>query len=157
MTIWQKIIVGALTGILWLAAVVAKHFFADIDIGLFVASCAGVIGALGIHGMATGGSGSAQGGFASVRLLAVIAAIALGLSLLGGCAAVKGYEAIAQDGVKQANDNALQVWAVAGCAMPYSAILRNPQVIPALQTLCTSGQGDPTKLLAPAAAASGAK
>lgn len=59
---------------------------------------------------------------------------------LTGCAslnsAVNAYGAVAVGDARAANDTAIGVWMVAGCAMPLSAILRNPQIIPAVRALC---------------------
>lgn len=62
------------------------------------------------------------------------------LASLAGCAsvqqAINGYEAVAALSLRAAEDNAIAVWTFAGCATPYSAALRNPQIIPALRALC---------------------
>jgi len=62
------------------------------------------------------------------------------LTILAGCAsvqqAINGYEAAAGVSLRAAEDNAIQVWTFTGCATPYSAALRNPQIIPALRALC---------------------
>lgn len=69
---------------------------------------------------------------------AVIVLLAL---MMFGCAgfqqAVNGYEAAGAVAVRAADDNAIQIWSVAGCAFPLSAILRNPGIIPAIKALCT--------------------
>lgn len=49
---------------------------------------------------------------------------------LSGCATIQAT-----------NDRAIDAWKAAGCAMPLSAILRNPEVIPALNTLCKPASG----------------
>ena len=60
--------------------------------------------------------------------------------ILSGCAslttAVNAYGTVAVDNAKAANDAAISAWVVAGCAMPLSAIMRNPQIIPALRAIC---------------------
>lgn len=49
--------------------------------------------------------------------------------------------------VQDVNDRAIGAWEVAGCAMPLSAVLRNPDVIPALNTLCKPpGGADPREV-----------
>lgn len=59
------------------------------------------------------------------------------LALLSGCSTVMtGYEAAAVKSIKAADDNQIMLWTVAACATPYSAAIRNPQVIPALKALC---------------------
>lgn len=60
---------------------------------------------------------------------------------LAGCTtvaqqALTGYEAAAVDAVKATNDRHIGLWTVAACATPYSAAIRNPQIIPALKALC---------------------
>lgn len=62
------------------------------------------------------------------------------LELLTGCAsiqqAINGYEAVAAVSLRAAEDNNISVWTFNACATPYSAALRNPQIIPALRVLC---------------------
>lgn len=64
----------------------------------------------------------------------------ISLLVLSGCAglqqAVTGYESAALAGAKASNDNIIQVWKVAACATPFSAAVRNPEIIPALKALC---------------------
>jgi hypothetical protein len=135
MTAWQKIIAGALIGLLWLAAIVSKHFWTDIDTGAFQLACGAALSALGIHSAATGGS--AQGGFASVRMMVTLAMAAFGLTMLGGCStAARMWEVGAYDQIKGANDNALAIWKAAGCAMPVGAILRDPDAIESVNRFC---------------------
>ncbi|RFP19201.1 hypothetical protein [Duganella sp. BJB475] len=62
------------------------------------------------------------------------------MASLAGCASVQqamnGYESAAGVSLRAAQDNAIEVWKFAGCATPYSAVLRNPQILPALRALC---------------------
>lgn len=78
-----------------------------------------------------------QAGRAQVGMLATLAAA---MALLAGCAdfqqALTGYESAAYAGAKASNDNIIQVWKVAACATPFSAAVRNPEIIPALKALC---------------------
>lgn len=59
---------------------------------------------------------------------------------LAGCGtmnqAVNAYGTIAIDNAQHANDTIIASWSVAACATPLSAIMRNPQIIPALRLLC---------------------
>ncbi len=70
------------------------------------------------------------------------------VSTLAGCGsmiqAVNAYGTVAVSDAKAANDTIITGWTVAACATPYSAILRNPEIIPALQSLC-----GPTREVAP--------
>lgn len=65
--------------------------------------------------------------------------------ILSACASwqqgINAYEAAGLVAVKAADDNAVHVWATAGCAFPLSAILRNQEVIPAIKALCTPSSG----------------
>lgn len=77
-----------------------------------------------------------------------------GLMLLGmaGCAGtqqvVSGYEMALAKGLNAANDNAIQVWKYQACATPFSAVVRNPEVGPALMSLCVlQGSVGPAELL----------
>jgi hypothetical protein len=74
------------------------------------------------------------------------------LLALTGCAslnsAVNAYGTVMVDNARAANDTAIQAWSVTGCALPYSAILRNPQIIPAIRALCLPQSGAiPAELL----------
>jgi hypothetical protein len=62
MTAWQKIVAGGIIGLLWLAAIISKHFWTDIDTGAFQLACGAALSALGIHSAMTAtGSAVAQG------------------------------------------------------------------------------------------------
>lgn len=73
--------------------------------------------------------------------------IAWGLS---GCAsyqqALNGFESASLVSIKSADDNVINLWSTAACATPLSAIIRNPQIIPALDMLCIPN-GSVSKLL----------
>ncbi|MES2048836.1 MAG: hypothetical protein V4447_10575 [Pseudomonadota bacterium] len=60
-----------------------------------------------------------------------------------------GYEASAQKSIEATNDNAIRVWSSLACGTPFSAAIRNPQIIPALKALCLPGgdQSNPASLL----------
>lgn len=49
MTIAQKIIAVGLAAAFWLAAIVAKHFWPDIDVSAFITMCVSTIAGLGLH------------------------------------------------------------------------------------------------------------
>lgn len=71
----------------------------------------------------------------------------LALAAMAGCTtvaqqALTGYEASAIQGIKAADDRHIGLWTVAACATPYSAAIRNPQVIPALKALCLPNGAD---------------
>lgn len=91
------------------------------------------------------------------------AAIALLLALTGCAAwqqAITGAASAAAVSARAAEDQNIQMWVFNACATPYSAALRNPQVIPAMRALCGPSPllGDTTIAAAPApAAAAGAK
>lgn len=91
-----------------------------------------------------------QSGRAQVGMLVAIAAAALALS---GCAsfqqALGGYQTAAVTGLQAANDNIIQAWSTAACATPFSAAVRNPQIIPALKVLClpSGAEANPASLL----------
>jgi hypothetical protein len=67
-------------------------------------------------------------------------AISVTLATLTGCGttirAVKGYEAVVDQDVKEAADFAVRVWTKAACLTPIDAATRNPEIIPALKELC---------------------
>jgi hypothetical protein len=154
MTAWQKIIAGGIIGVLWLAAIISKHFWTDIDTGAFQLACGAALSALGIHSASTGNAGSQfaqmpmptlppgqQTGFVSLRMMAVIAAVALGLSMLGGCttttgAMYRGYATEAKAGIQTWDDNSLATMHDLLCAQPYSAIQRHPEFQPGVVALC---------------------
>ncbi len=68
----------------------------------------------------------------------IVAAIAP--LLLGACAAYQqaatGYEAAAIRGIQAAEDNNISLWRVNACGTPLSAIMRHPDIVPALRMLC---------------------
>ncbi len=72
------------------------------------------------------------------RIFVIICVLAL-----TGCASVQqaigGYQSAAITGLQAANDNIIVGWSAAACATPFSAAVRNPQIIPALRALCVPG------------------
>jgi hypothetical protein len=94
---------------------------------------------------------SAQGGFSSPALLVLLA---VGAMALTGCAgfgafqqALVGYEGAAYSGLKQINDNKLNVTTAALCeGTSVGAAIRNPQSIALLKAACTNGSNDPNSL-----------
>lgn len=64
------------------------------------------------------------------------------IASLAGCAsvqqAINGYAAAAAVSVRAAEDENIRVWTADACGTPYSAALRNPQIIPVLRDLCGS-------------------
>lgn len=122
---------------------------------------------------------AAQAGFASVRLLIVLASIATGLSI-AGCTTTtasmySGIYTQAKAGVQVFDDNTLVTMKDLVCAQPYSAIQRHPELQAGIVTLCgpmaNTASIDPAQVMqmlaiakqlglapgAPAAAASGTK
>jgi hypothetical protein len=90
---------------------------------------------------AAGPADKGQGGFASIRLLTMMAAIALGLSLLAGCTTTtasiySGLYTQAKTGVQVFDDNTLSTMKDLVCAQPYSAIQRHPELQPGIVALC---------------------
>jgi uncharacterized protein YceK len=64
----------------------------------------------------------------------------IALLALTGCSTVMtGYEATAVDAIKRADDQRLGLQVIGICSTPYSAVLRNPQVIPGVEALCLHG------------------
>ncbi len=51
---YVKIYVGTVAAAIWLAAVVAKHFWPDLDTGGIVAACSSALGGLGVYHVTTG-------------------------------------------------------------------------------------------------------
>lgn len=72
-----------------------------------------------------------------MKQILITLSIALSLS---GCASLnQAYSAYGQAelvAMQGADDNVIRTWATAACATPYSAIIRNPEIAPALQSLC---------------------
>lgn len=64
-------------------------------------------------------------------------------TLVTGCAGVNQmYSAAGASALvdaRAAEDNVVRTWSVAACATPLSALIRNPQIVPALQALCLPG------------------
>ena len=67
-------------------------------------------------------------------------AILIATLSLGGCAgwqqAINGYEASGFMAARAAEDQNLKVLTFAICATPFSAIIRNPQLVPGISALC---------------------
>jgi hypothetical protein len=85
---------------------------------------------------------AAQAGFASVRLLIALAALALGLSL-AGCTTTtaslySGIYTQAKAGVQVFDDNTLATMTDLLCAQPYAAIQRHPEKQAGIAALCGS-------------------
>jgi hypothetical protein len=99
---------------------------------------------------ARAGKATAQAGRAAILPMILVALLAV---FLTGCAgftqALRGYESAAYEGIKASDDNTIQVWKAVACGTPYSAILRNPDVIPALTALCNPAgdRSNPANLL----------
>lgn len=69
------------------------------------------------------------------------ACIILGLALiLSGCAgmqqAVQTYGSVAVTNARAANDTLIEGYKVGVCALPFSAVMRHPEIIPAIEVLC---------------------
>lgn len=65
----------------------------------------------------------------------------LATTILCGCLSactttMVAYEAAALKSIRAAEDNNIAVWTVDACGTPYSAAIRNPQIVPALKALC---------------------
>lgn len=80
--------------------------------------------------------------------------ILVACAALAGCGsmlqAVNAYGAVAVDNAKATNDTIVTGWKLTGCALPLSAILRHPEIIPSLKALCpgaaAAGLLDPVKV-----------
>ena len=86
--------------------------------------------------------------------LAVFFVVVAGLgSLVTGCAsqqaALVGYERAGLVAVRAVEDNNIALWTINACGTPYSAAIRNPQIIAALKALCLpeGQQNAPVSLL----------
>jgi hypothetical protein len=132
MTALQKILAAALIGALWLGALVAKHFYADIEIGAFIAACVAALSGLGIHTAAFSSASSSdkQGGFARLWLLTLLAAIAAALCLLVGCGTLPTPTQVGQIRIACAADAGLRpsvsiLMAIPGLANPEEVLAVN--------------------------------
>jgi starvation-inducible outer membrane lipoprotein len=67
--------------------------------------------------------------------------------LLTGCAsvqqAVQAYGSVAVTGARAANDTIIEAQKVSLCGLPWSAIARHPEIVPAVRSLCLA-PGDKT-------------
>ena len=75
-----------------------------------------------------------------MKLIVIVAGV-----LLAGCAnlqqALNAGEASALVSVRAAEDNNIKLWTLNACGTPFSAAVRNPQIVAALMDLCMP-QGD---------------
>jgi len=59
---------------------------------------------------------------------------------LSGCAgvsqAVQAYGGVAVTNARAANDTLIDAYKVGMCALPLSAIVRHPEIVPAIRALC---------------------
>jgi hypothetical protein len=141
-----KLFIGCMLFVTWVLLVVFKVLGAE-DIITAIKLCLAGLGAYHLNDRVNAPPAppiDKQAGRAQAGMLVLLAAAALALS---GCAgfqqALGGYEAAALAGAQASNDNIIRVWSTAACATPFSAAIRNPQVIPALKALCLPG-GDAT-------------
>ena len=86
------------------------------------------------------------------------AALAVVMLAAGGCTAAQnagivGFEATALKGIQSAEDNNIALWKTDACGTPFSAVVRNSQVVPGLvqglSALCVpnADKGNPANLL----------
>ena len=111
-----KLYIGTMAAIIWVAAIIGKHFWPDLDTGAIVAACASVLAGLGINHVGSMSDDPApavpvapaapvppaQGGFALVPFLAVVAVLAV--AMLSGCASIDnaGHSSYTVTAVKDA-------------------------------------------------------
>ncbi len=78
-----------------------------------------------------------------LKMVMKIGILAILVLLVGGCASYQqaaiGYEAAAIRGIQTAEDNNIFMWKVNACGTPLSAIMRHPDIVPALRMLCLPG------------------
>jgi hypothetical protein len=59
---------------------------------------------------------------------------------LSGCAgmqqAVQTYGSVAVTNARAANDTMIEGYKVGVCALPFSTVMRHPEIIPAIEALC---------------------
>jgi hypothetical protein len=75
-----------------------------------------------------------------MKRLIVFAAVAL-----SGClpqAAIQGYEAAAINTLRAAEDHNIILWTANVCGTPLSAMIRHPEIVPAIKALCLPHGGD---------------
>lgn len=142
-----------LAGAGWFALVVMGK--ADVD--TFVQFVQYTLIGIGAHAMTTRGRPAdsvvveaapkpgPQAGVSTPILLLLIVLVLYGF-LLTACTTVPS---LAVNAVKASDDNAIENWKLLACGMPLSAILRHPEVIPSLKSLClpAGGTADPASLL----------
>lgn len=78
--------------------------------------------------------------FASALLLA--ATVALSGCASGVMQAVDAYGAAAVTGIKATNDSLIAANKTALCATPVSALVRHPELVPAVRSLCVPSKDD---------------
>lgn len=68
-----------------------------------------------------------------------LSVLALGFAL-AGCAgmqqAIQTYGGVAVTNARAANDTLIEGYKVGVCALPFSAVMRHPEMIPAIEALC---------------------
>jgi hypothetical protein len=80
-----------------------------------------------------------------MKKLIIIAAALLLAAGNTGCASVQqgidAYGAAAVTGAQAANDTAIAANKIALCATPLSALVRHPEIVPAVRALCLPANG----------------
>jgi uncharacterized protein YceK len=96
-----------------------------------------------------------------MKRLFVVAALFAVAALSTGCAsvsqAVQAYGNVAVTSAKAANDTAIEAQKVALCAMPVSALVRHPEMLSAVRSLCVDAHDANTGALLDAVAAASTK
>jgi hypothetical protein len=72
--------------------------------------------------------------------------IALAIVSISGCQSMnQAYSVFGQNALKDSagfEDNAIGTWRAAACGTPFSAVVRNPDIQPALGTLCKTNSAN---------------
>jgi uncharacterized protein YceK len=76
-----------------------------------------------------------------MRRIVIAAAIASSVSACASVTqAVSAYGSAALTGAKAANDTLIEANKAAMCATPVSALVRHPELVPAVKSLCGAGE-----------------
>lgn len=121
----------------------ALGFFGKVPLDPLIALLQMGLGGLITHMLKDVGASAvsgAQAGFARLRLLSIVAAVCVGLSL-AGCTTTTasmytGLYTQAKAGVQVFDDNSLTTMRDLLCAQPYAAIQRHPEAQPGIVALC---------------------
>jgi uncharacterized protein YceK len=160
MNMQAKMTIGIIATTVWVAAIVGKHFWPDLETAQIIEGAQAALVGLGVFHIAGGGGDNMPGtptapaqaqsdpvvppGQTGRAVPLLLLFLAIGVMVaMGGCAAVtqslSAANASAVISARAANDLQAKVAVEQFCLMPVDTLGRNPGYVKAVQDLCWSG------------------